>query len=116
MPKTKTKAKRKTKQPKLTPMEEYRQKVNEILKDFLPRLEEVDKEIRFLKCLYFVKEYKSGTRIRKWLYSLKPKDRLNVINNMVGPFFDNQTVMGRNPGDQVLRERTLKLLGCPALQ
>jgi len=41
-----TKTKRKTRQPKLTPMEDYRQQVNAILKDFLPRLENLRQGIQ----------------------------------------------------------------------
>lgn len=118
MPKTQSKRKTgKTKQPKLTPIQEYQQNVKKLLhKEFIPALQEADKSVRFLKCLYFVKAYRKDSKMRKWLYSLKPTDRLIAVNNMIGPFLDHQTIIGKNPGDVAARTRTLKLLGCPALQ
>ena len=115
MPKTQTKTKRKT---KATPFDDYRKMLVEYLKNekFPEKLDVINENIRFLKTLYFIRTYRKGSKMHQWFKSLKGEDRVIAIDNLCSPYFDVRTCFGKNPGDQVLRERTLKLLGCPALQ
>ena len=117
MTKTKNKTKR-TATLKLSPIKIHSKAIDTYLEDegFYKTLERVVKNVRFLKLKYFLRENKKGTRMLRWFEALGNEDKLIVIDNMVGPFLDANTIGGKNPGDNAMRTRTLKLLGCPTLQ
>lgn len=117
MTKTKNKTKR-TATLKLSPIKIYSKAIDTYLEDegFYKTWERVVRNVRFLKLKYFLRENKKGTRMLRWFEALGNEDKLTVIDNMVGPFLDANTIAGKNPGDNAMRTRTLKLLGCPTLQ
>jgi hypothetical protein len=112
-----TKTKRKAVR-KLSPIELYNKELKSYLQDegFFERWDKLLKNVRFLKIKFFLREYKKGTRMRRWFMALKPKDQRIAIDNSMSPFLDANTISGKSLGEEALRSRTLKLLGCPNLQ
>jgi hypothetical protein len=94
-------------------MSEYKKEIDTILDELLPKMASPLNNIRYLKMLYFVKSYKKTSKVYRWYKRLKGKDQLVVIDNMVAPYFDMETVLGKNPGDIEVRRAKLQELGCP---
>jgi hypothetical protein len=102
----------------LSPIELYNKELKSYLQDegFFERWDKLLKNVRFLKIKFFLREHKKGTRMRRWFMALKPKDQRIAIDNSMSPFLDANTINGKSLGEEAMRSRTLKLLGCPNLQ